>query len=1222
MTYHATPTIHIYIDTPTPIFKARLDMPTVTYPVTALTFDGVTLGAYTDVQADMTLLLGSADGLDDYGRVRVQNILTSTTIPVGRISRGLEDGQLTITDNAYITILEDYRVWSKLPYEALTDPPTAHKDSDVLVEAGGQNYNIEIPPVANCGPGFAGYIDSVTGKLRVAFDGSLSFTMAEGATITTWGWAIPGSATIISGALDESALTVDFEPGFYWVQLSVTDSNGKGHSARCPVLAVDPANDVTLQQAAIESQRFTLSGQTLTLRLYGDMPRTTYPDGALVLVWYDAPSSPADRSHMKFIGWHQSDSWGMRSTPRGLVRDTLLTCLDVAGRLDTLPGFPQALERNDEEALWSYMPGLHISRALHYLLHWHSTALVVADFFLPATGDDYPAMRLDSTGATLFDQTNSRALSMVPDHYLTCNAQGQMAVLEDWMLVDEGSRPAASVILTEDDVAEIRADYTRPPKVYALRSGAVVCSTDWEYDAFGEPTLPLAFSVAPHTDAGAFGQGANEAITGEKLTISQTALNTCEGHRYARLNSRDGLYQITPAHPDDVWDLIPALLARVQLNVGALYAAQRGLSWTQTNGQIKELTLRYQVTREGIALAPTLTFERETAGVPAITYTPPESGEPDYESETPPVPTVPPPTLSDGQEQVVGIDINGNIYRTGDFQTPSGSGGPTWSEVSTGITETIYSWVVDPFSAGYAPGATSGSIDGWVATEDAIYKLSNLFGTLTVDEVYTFATQATAASFHWRTIQASFGGFFAEGVNPWLLCVSYYGDSAGHTGTWATHSLDGGITWSTEVQISAYSVSGTPTRFNPIAVYASPRTPGLCYTVAYSSAGGGGADVQWALYDGTLPPTDLGISGSQSVVNLVEDLDGGAATSLDKFLWLCPPANTKRVKVSGSWISDFYSPSGGNCGSNIDVLDSIFTTLTDDLVHTVPGGGDTATTSGSYEAECTFPGFATGDWPVNSTNYASQSNSGLRFRCYSAVSPFGSNPVRSTTTHSVTVLEVELDDGTILTPAEALTDGYVSTDWGETWTRVNGVPIQPGQAFGGTIHVPWPTNEDEGLVYHGYYEDTGDIRRFRLYKSDGGVTTDISPFDSSIGYGVNRGPFGVRTYDSDRDYMLLAGMGNETSNDPADDLHGIFSSIDAGATWSVAVTPEADSGAPAGRPMFEAAFSGTNPLVHFYWGKPEWIAYSDDGGVSVDSRVGNLSGFTASGFIGIAGGIS
>jgi hypothetical protein len=1201
---HTTPAVHVYLHIPVALFKARVNMASVTYPVTRLTFDTVTLGTFDDVEPDMTLLLGSAEGLDDLGRVRVQNVATVANIPVGRVSRGVEDGQLEVTDNAYITVLDDYRVWAKLPYETLTDPSETFKDSDVAVG----DFGTEPPPVAIMGAHFADYIDPITGLITVAFDGSASYCMADGATIVSYAWVI-GDGTVTVGSISAATLTATFPAGKRWVHLSVVDSNGKGHTGHRFILAVDPASDVTLQTGTVELQRLTIAGQTLTVRLYGDVLRTTFPDGTLVMLWHDAPSSPSDRSFLKFVGWHQSDTWAMRATKNGLVRDTVLTCLDVAGRLDTLPGFPQALERNAEEQHWAFMPELNISRALHYLLHWHSSALVVADFFLPATGSSYPAMRLDSTGASLFDQTNSRALSIVPDHYLTCDISGTLRVLPDWMLKDVGDRPAASTILTEDDYSDIRADYSRPPKVHVLRSSAVIASTAWEEDAFGEDTLPLAFSIAPG-DAGAFGQGVGESTTGEKLTISQAALNICEGHRFARLNSRDGLYSISLPHSDDVWDLEPALMQRIQLNVAATYAAQRGLSWTQTNGIVKEIQIRYATSKEGLVLTPTLTLERETFGYPATTVVPPDAGTPDdVETEPPPILPVPPGIVA-GVEQLVGIDLDGNIYRTSDFQTVSGSGGPTWTQVSTGIAEVLYSFVVDPFSPGYILGA--GSIDGWVATADAIYKLSDMFGTLVVDEVHTFSTSAVAANFHWRSIQASFGGFFAEGVNPWLLCVSYYGATVGHTGTWATHSLDGGTTWSTEVQISAFYNTDTPTRFNPIGVYTSPRTPGLAYTAAHIAdetvegkvstdwgetwasssfiepgvAQAGMIHLPWhtnsteALgYFGKLTVTEVPGTPDElmpefgwqpdgevyedrgmrtfdtQTITASEDSSeppGVAESAADMFI--VPPATTKRMLVGLSWTTT-------------NVEDGLSSSATATLTtHTAGGTSKTDAYSFSYAThDNTVIGSGTVEWEFLGGSWPAD---GARIHMFANANASGGTPFASMEFQlTATVIEIELDDGTIYEP-----------------------------------------------------EEDASGRAFRLKKTVSGTITDISPTDGTRLYGVQRFGFGVRALDSNRQYLLLAGIGNDVTGDPDDDFHGVFFSSDYGVTWTNVVTPIADTGAPAGRPAFEAAFSPDDPDTFFVWGPPGYISYTDSGAAGLDDRSGDLP--ATDGFIGIAGGIS
>ena len=149
---------------------------------------------------------------------------------------------------------------------------------------------------------------------------------------------------------------------------------------------------------------------------------------------------------------------------------------------------------------------------------------------------------------------------------------------------------------------------------------------------------------------------------------------------------------------------------------------------------------------------------------------------------------------------------DGKLYTTTDFDTPSGSGGPTWTEHDLSITDTrIYSFVVDPFSPGYVNMDGTGAMNGWCVGETNIWRLTDFFGTPAASIVHTFSTALTAASvFQFRTINASFGRYFAtDADNPWLMCVSHYADASGHTGTWATYSLDAGATWSSEVQLSA-----------------------------------------------------------------------------------------------------------------------------------------------------------------------------------------------------------------------------------------------------------------------------------------------------------------------------------------------------------------------------------------------------------------------------------
>lgn len=1227
MPAHATPKVRLYAHVPTTIFRARVNMPgTITYPITALTFDGVTLGVFGDIQPDMTLMLGTTADADDLGRVRVQNLASATQIPVGRVSQGIEDGTLYVQDNAYISVWEDYRVWAKLPYMN-TDTGIDHKDGDIIVG----DYDTEQPPVCVIGPGFADYIATGTNVITVTFDSSLSYAVADGATIASRTWDIQ-DGTLTVGTLTSTSITVTFPAGFRYVHCSIVDSNGKGHTSRTPVLAVDPAADVTVDNSKCTlTQRLTQTGQTLDVQMHANMLRTSWPDGCLVMLWWDAPSGPTDRTHMKFIGWLQSESFAIRATKTGLARDTVLRCVDVAGRLETLPGFPQALvreEEEDEDLQWALMPTLDMSKALHYLLHWHSTALTVADFFLPIDGEDYPTMALLMGGATLHDQVSSLALQLTPDHVLACNSRGQLSVLEDWMLVDVGSRPAASSILTEDDYSELSVDYHRPPRVHVLRASAVVASTDWIQVA-GVDTLPLAFSIAP---GDAFSQGTSEQQEAEGLTISQAALNTATGHKYARLNARFGLARLKLPAPD-AWDYEPALLNRIQLNIAAAYAAQRGLPFTQINAQVKELNIRYVTDKTGTWIDPELTLEFETSGFPAVTVIPDESVPADPEVPEPDdLPTEPPDMgLIEDVEDVAGVSMDGFVYRTDDFQTLSGSGGPTWDEVDLS-TGAIYSFVVDPFSPGYILGV--GTVDGWVVSETDIYRVEDLFGTPTATSVHTFAVANDMAEFHWRTIQASFGAYFAEGVNPWLVCISYYGDTVGHTGTWCKYSLDGGATWAAEVPVSEFYSTAPGVSHQPIAVYASPKTPGLAYTVAhittetqprtdaYVSTDWGATWARlasipvdsvaeplphWAVFHESGPDAAVTVGGFFRG-GAVELAAGGVSSSTHDYRFLfAPHADTVRAVLDCHWEAGRAqdTSSGGSAGQTLSF--SITHKAGEvNMVETMDY--DSPGTNSSTEEDFTVTwtrSVGKTEWNGHRDELAAEladptDAEYCRWLSTPNATKTGNAKSEVSIELTATVTELELENGHIYVPgAEA------------------GGLIQPDYGKAGTIHIPWPDNAAENLAYYGNFNQSG-FRQFRLYRNAGVTATDISPSDGSIEYGVNRGMFGVRSHDTNRQYVLLAGTGNDTTGFANGDKHAVFVSSDYGDNFTQIVEEQAADG--TGRDGFEAAFGGDSEQILFIWGPALYISYSSNFGVALDSKAGNLAALGAGKWIGIAGG--
>ena len=775
-----------------PVFQARVNMPSVSWPVDELTFDGVFWGAYEDIRPGMLLRLGTEHDTDDRGRQRVRGEATATTIPVGRSSLGSADGELYVQDNLYISVFEDYRVWAKTPY--IAPDGTMYKDSDIEVGT----FTTDPPPVANTGPPAVGTIDSVTEQLQVLIPpvSNTSFATADGASITDYEWELPTGVTLADGyALTDDQILIDCDPGFHWIALTVTDSNGETHTARTFVYAYDPAAKLgEIEAFEVVSHRITRTGQTLSVRILEDAARDNYLDGTLVLLWDGEPNNLTDRSNMLFWGWLQTEPTDIQASRTATLAGTVLECVDVAGRLDTLPGFSQVVyndAKRDTDAnpdiTWAYMVDPTWDKLLHYLLHWHSTALELADWSWSDTGTDYQFTVREAGGASLFEQVDRQAQSMCPDRYLTCNRLGQLAIQPDPLLQNVGDRTSdVQMTIAVDDWSQIQYAYQRPPRVHWLDESAVL----------SHPTEVHALFC--HAPGDAPGQGEGFQTHGEQIAPSQDVLNQTAGHRYARLNARQGMYQITLAG-SRMTSIDPALMSWVRLNISSDVAAQRGMALTNARGLVHEMTVRYDHARTGLTRQVDLLWERETDGYPAVTVIP---------AEIPPVGEqpiwVPPlwvPPLPGDERYYYGsmkgyvVWDGAHVFRTWDIQNES----PTWELIDTGITGTIYD--------GQYVHTGPHSVGMWLMTSSAIWWCADILaGTPIWDDVLPIATvQAADADppsgvsvFKCMANYASAPGYLIVATGP----SDTPGSSYPHAYFWHTH--DFGQHW-TQVDMNNYT---------------------------------------------------------------------------------------------------------------------------------------------------------------------------------------------------------------------------------------------------------------------------------------------------------------------------------------------------------------------------------------------------------------------------------
>ena len=821
-------TIRLFLLQPEIIFKALVNQASFTYPLDQVTFDNVSVGTYSVINMGETILFGSTEGGDDYGRQRVRLFPTSSILYFGRSSQGTRDGEVDLADNAHITVLRDHRVWSKTPF--IDSDGTIYKDSTIAYT----DQNEEPPPVANAGPAVCATVNG-SDIITVTFDAANSFVTAAGASIASYFWDIDDGSFINGTSNSDSSVDVTFPPGFRWIQLRVADDNAKFHDTFVPVFARDPDNDDSILDFEIESHRITAEGQELRIRIREDIPASTYPDGTLVLLWEDEPSGPTDRSNLLFCGWVQDEQAMIEANTTGTLQDVVLRCVDVGGRLKELPGFPTILENDATPANWNEYLNPNIDTYLHHLLQWQSTALDLADWSWSGVGSSYPFKILSSEGASLWDQVSRKAEAMIPPYKLTVNTLGQMHVLVDPMTQPTGSRTSTiQVTLDADDYSDVQYNHIRPPRVHWVRANTIIADSS---------SVLTAFSIAPGT---APGQGERAIDDGEHIAVDQTALNVYAGHKYARLNARQSQFRITLAE-GSTQGIEPANMTWVRLTIPAAVAAQRGLTFSNTRGLPLELDVRYSHTNTGLIKTVQLLWERETSGTAGTTVTVAaaeevETGDyniPGAESDAFS------PNLGASQNVVGFVNRAGSIYTCSDFTSP---GTPTWSRNTTAASgagfsgSPIRTFVIDPFSPGYR--GTGTEIRAYCVTGAAIYRINDLFGTPSYTSLHTLSTAPGGAA-EWAQIACSFGRFEAEeSDNPWIMCAYSAATGSNPLRTYVVYSRDAGQTWSSEIDVSGFTRTQVQQEVSWPAIYMSPKTPGLAYVGAWVSPSGAQPNAQ------------------------------------------------------------------------------------------------------------------------------------------------------------------------------------------------------------------------------------------------------------------------------------------------------------------------------------------------------------------------------------------
>jgi hypothetical protein len=805
------------------VFSRAVNMASITYPCRSITFDNPYSGTGTTaaVLENMEILVYSGNTSTLKGRLRVAAGGTSATvIQVNEFSRG----HIDLADNDRFDVVRNWRVHEML-VEASS---TFRKDSRITYSDQLANP----APLAIGGGPVVGFVDPSTNLLTAQWDFSSSVNVDPDSGTTKAYLHAVQDGTITSGSTTTAAITATFPVGARWTSHRVTDSsNSKQTFKYVPVIAHDWTTNPPLQ-CNLDSMNASRSSGDWSVRftILAGANQSVLADGAMVIYWeverYNGSTEASygnpvtGRSNVKFVGYVVGDS--VEQNPdTGTVSFEAISPLAVLGRI---PGFSQVLNIKASPSNWRQLKGLTTNRAIIYLIRWHTTLLDVHDLILSGNNYNYPAFYVQTN--TPLEQIKEIADGC--DSEVTCDRTGRIIVQQDPHTATSAQRAAMTVTaaLGTDDFASYQFDRDHRYENNTVEGRGFLAATT---NAGAKPLLSLAPGTAPSS-------GVSKTQVERKIVASQSDLNDRAGRYYAKLNK---LYFGLPTATGRIvlrgnYDVFDLFSEWITITIPSALN-KRGLSYNTRKFVIEGIDVEhyFESTPNGEVAAKrvTLTVSEERDGVAGVTKNPPtptKSGLPPITPITITVPYYPPPTpvgLSAGVGTIAVLGGDSRWRITSDFNAASVvyTTGTAMSILGTPIQ-----FVADYYSPKWLTG--TGAVNGWLVTSTGIYRISDIFGTVTPTLQYSFTTGTTTLrSIHIGRMTQNF-----------LMVVSNYRASGG---TVIATTVDG-TNWAETTITTDYNTNtGGGVTLNAAnlpsggAVSEHPAYPGRVYVGAFTSTG-------------------------------------------------------------------------------------------------------------------------------------------------------------------------------------------------------------------------------------------------------------------------------------------------------------------------------------------------------------------------------------------------
>ena len=763
----------------------------------------------------MTLLIGSAPGLADYGRTYVRgqedlDVGTSSLIRIGYCSQGRGFGEVDLVDDAYITVLDLSEVQRR--------PSKMSEFGTVLKDYEFSTPDYLAPLVQMGGPGgFAimDFVDDDTGVLAVNdLDCSGSKIMHTSGSFVSTVWDMK-DGSYSAGSAYSIAPRVTFPPGKRWISLKRFDSNVRyGNVRRMLVVALEKSGDnAPLFRANKISWTLTKGGVSLVAELHERLDPADYLPGTVVILLVKEARAGYPGSltnyQVKFAGWLQSTTSVVSANQYDTERYTQLTAIDVGGRLAQLRGTPSGMSRVGTVTTSNQLIGATISRYLWWVHFFHTTASMLADTYLLDNIELYPFTNFWVNGGDWFQIIDKLCKAVGYDFGV--DSRGRQLMVQDQLRLPSGSRSITTLYdVGPDDIIKVERVRKPYPTVGVTRATASLTSTTNIEDVV-TPVDDL-YGVAPG-DVEGQGSGDN-ALDYQSLVYTAQELYDRIGEDHRRSNPYETYLKLYLAHGGDA-GIEPAQGTYLNVTLD-----QETVGWNDDrleNERCRVVQVDFTLNDEEGTMQQVVTVERETTGAPGVR---------DLVAlgSTPAVPEPAPPLalLTAGLGTIAAFMTDGYLSITNDFDSTN----PSWTNINLGITGVIQFTVAadSPYYLG-----TGSEVNGWIIDATHIYRIDDIFGTHSLTTLYTAPADMTLRAMG-----------FERGVLNWgvVVVTRYRITTPGieeSLGALITHD---GVTW----DFYNWTPYGTDdwidlTSITPSDFVISPHTPGrvLAWAGAYNN---------------------------------------------------------------------------------------------------------------------------------------------------------------------------------------------------------------------------------------------------------------------------------------------------------------------------------------------------------------------------------------------------